>query len=498
MADVIVVGAGMGGLSAAISLAASGLHVHVLEAAAEAGGKVGRVVVDGVEVDTGPSVLTLPDALDATLRLAGTSLADELTLTSPEPSFRYLYPDGTALDVFPDLPRTLASVEGVLGPAAAGELAAYLRYARGIWDAAAPRFVRGPAPSVSTLLRGGPRALGEVARIDPLRTLGGAIGARVRSEPLRWLLMRYATYVGSDPRRAPATLGCIAHVELGLGGHGVRGGMYEVTRALVRAAERAGVRIHCGTRVERLRVTRGRVEGVETEGGGFAAARAVVANVEAAHLLRALLPDRRRPPSGEPSTSGWTAVARARRRTGDAARVAHAVLFPRDYEAEFADVFDRRTAPREPTVYLCAQEACHGRAGWAQEEPVFLMANAPAATDGAPSSDEGAALRERVLERTRAAGLLDAGDALVWERTPAELAARFPGSGGALYGLASNSRLAAFRRPPNRVPGVRGVYLASGSAHPGGGVPLCILSGRAAATALLADLGRPSPATRGA
>src|SRR5690349_24781023 len=108
----------MGGLSAAISLAASGLEVHVLEAAAEPGGKVGRVTIDGVEVDTGPSVLTLPDALDATLRLAGTSLRDELELTSPEPSFRYLYPDGAALDVFPDLPRTLASVEGALGATA--------------------------------------------------------------------------------------------------------------------------------------------------------------------------------------------------------------------------------------------------------------------------------------------------------------------------------------------------------------------------------------------
>jgi phytoene desaturase len=496
--DVVVVGAGMGGLAAAVALAAHGLEVDVLEAGEHPGGKMGIVTVGGVECDTGPSVLTLPPVLDRVLRLAGTRLGGEVELRAPEPSFRYLYPDGVALDVFPDLGRTLASVEAALGPAARDELAAFLAYARGIWEAAAPHFVLGPAPTLASLARGGLASLALLPRIDPLRTMWGALRARVRSPHLRALLARYATYNGSDVRRAPATLHCIAHVELALGGFGVRGGMHQVARALERAAGRTGARLHLGARVERVRVRHGRVEGVETADGRGWRAGAVVANADAAHLFAALLPPEARPrrgPRGEPSMSGWTALLRARRRAGAEARVAHMVLFPRrPYLEEFADVFDRGRPPAEPTVYLCAQEACHDRRGWAREEPVFVMANAPAGlprTEGAPPPWE--ALREAVLRRLDEAGLRDPGDELVWERTPAELAARFPGSRGSLYGAASNGPLAAFRRPPNRVAGVRGLYLASGSAHPGGGVPLALLSGLAAARALLEDRGlRPS------
>lgn len=500
MGDVVVVGAGMGGLAAATALAAHGLEVDVLEAGEHPGGKMGIVTVDGVEADTGPSVLTLPPVLDRVLRLAGTRLGDEVELRAPEPSFRYLYPDRVALDVFPDLGRTLASVEAALGPAACDELAAFLTYARGIWEAAAPHFVLGPAPTLASLARGGLASLALLHRIDPLRTMWGALRARVHSPHLRALLARYATYNGSDVRRAPATLHCIAHVELALGGFGVRGGMHQVARALERAAERTGVRLHLGARVERIRLRHGRVEGVETADGRGWRAATVVANADAAHLFATLLPPETRPrrmPWGEPSMSGWTALLRARRRVGAEARVAHTVLFPRrPYLEEFTDIFDRGRPPAEPTVYLCAQEACHDRRGWAREEPVFVMANAPAgppAADGRGALTPWEELREAVLRRLDEAGLRDPGDELVWERTPAELAARFPGSRGSLYGAASNGPLAAFRRPPNRVTGVRGLYLASGSAHPGGGVPLALLSGLAAARALLEDRGfRPA------
>jgi 1-hydroxycarotenoid 3,4-desaturase len=493
-ADVVVIGSGVGGLSAAVALAARGLKVEVLEAHQRAGGKLGIEVVDGIEVDTGPSVLTLPQVLDRTLGLAGTSLADELELLEPAPAFRYLYPDGTALDVYPDLERTLDSVARTLGHAAAAELHGFLGYARRIWEAAAGHFVFGPAPGPASLLRAGPGAPALLLRIDPLRSMWSAIQRRVRSEHLRLILARYATYNGSDVRRAPATLNCIAHVELALGGYGVRGGMYEVARALVRAAERLGVSIHYGARVERIAVEHGRACGVETTDGRRWQAAAVVANADAAHVLGDLLPPGSRkaaPRPGERSMSGWVGVLRARRREGPERRVAHTMLFPADYLAEFADIFDRCRPPGEPTAYLCAQEICHRRSGWADHEPVFVMANAPAGTS--PPDEVWSRLRETVLARLRGAALCDPGDELVFERSPAELATQFPGSRGSIYGMASNSPLAAFRRPPNRVRGVRGLYLASGSAHPGGGVPLCLLSGHAAARALLADRGIKAP-----
>ena len=420
------------------------------------------------------SLMTLPEVLDGVLRTAGSSLEAELELLPLEPAFRYAWPDGPTLDLHADADATLASVRAALGPDAERELAAFLAYARDIWDAAAPRFVFAEAPSALGLLKLGVSGLAAVTRIDGMRGMTSAIHGRVRTPHLRDVLLRFATYNGSDARVAPATLNCIAHVELGLRGWGVRGGMYEVVRALTRTAERLGVEL-CTNRPARRIEGRRRVEGVDGERCDF-----VVVNADVGALVEGLIavdPPPRATVTPR-SMSGWNAVVRARR----ADRAGHAVLFPAsNYLDEFAAIFDRRRAPAEPAVYVCAQEVAHARRGWDDAEPVFLMVNAPADADV-----EG--VEDLALARLRSAGWLTTDDTVVWRRTPRELAGRFPGSHGALYGAASNSAFSAFRRPANRGH-LPGLYLASGSAHPGGGVPLCLQSGRQAAREVLADLG---------
>lgn len=474
----VVVGAGLGGLAAAIRLAARGWVVEVVEAHGSAGGKAGTAEVDGVVFDTGPSVLTLPEVFDATFRDAGSRLADVVELVSPSPAFRYHWPDGVTLDVEVDPGRTLDQVGAALGPAARDQLARFLTTAARIWDAAAPRFVFGPAPRVGALLS--LSALRDVAAIDPLRRMGRAIDAQVTEPHLRDVLRRYATYNGSDPRVAPATLNCIAHVELALGGYGVRGGVSALVRALVAAADRLGVRFRFGEGVERIDVEGGSVRGVTTARGRIPA-DVVVSNAEAAHTLGALVPGGPGAPVPT-STSGWTAVARAAPRP----RAAHTVWFPPDYAEEFVDLFDRDRVPATPTVYACAGAVAHDAPRWPGHEPLFVMVNAPPDVPRATRTDWDV-LEAEVRAGLVARGALAPDDTFVWRRAPHELAARFPGSRGALYGAASNGPGAAFRRPANRVRGIRGLYLAGGSAHPGGGMPLCVASGRAAADAAVED-----------
>ena len=481
-----IIGAGLGGLSAAINLAATGMEVSVFETHDQAGGKAGSVVIDGVEVDTGPSVLTMPDVLDAVLQQAGRRLSDVLTLRDPRPSFRYRYPDGAVVDVFPTLEETADSIEQSLGAGARRELLAFMEYASSIWNTAAPHFVYGPAPTWMSTLTLGLKQMHRLARIDPLRTMQRSIYGRITSPHLRKLLLRYATYNGSDPRRAPATLSCIAHVELALGGFGIQGGISAMVSAMVEAAQSLGVRIFLGSPVESILLEGKRVRGVIV-GGEIHRTDIVIAGTDAALLAQRLLP------AGAPhgirleqdaSMSGWNAIYRAKRRE----RVGHTVLFCADYEQEFADIFDRDRPPQDPTIYLCAQEPCHGRAGWANEEAVFAMANAPAEPEHGRRAEIWTALQERVTQRLKSQDLLAPDDQAVWTRNPAQLAARFPGSRGSIYGAASNDMLAAFRRPPNRLSGIPGLYLASGSAHPGGGMPLAMLSGQAAANAAMEDL----------
>lgn len=489
MSDVIVVGAGLGGLAAALELGAKGLDVTVVEAATGPGGKAGTMEVDGVTFDTGPSVLTLPDLLRDLLRVADVDLEDVITLREPEPAFRYLWPDGVELDVHQELEATEASVRAALGPEAAADFAAFMRYSRRIWEAAAPYFVLAGAPSVSRMVQLGPGGLKALTRIDAFRSMWAAITAQVRSPHLRDLFARFATYNGSDVRSAPATLNCIAHVEMGLGSFGIQGGVAALPRALESVALSRGVQFLYESPVEAVETNGQGVCSVRLAGGRRVAAKRIVINADVAHLVQDLLPTDARhglPKKIDRSTSGWTAMVRAR---PNDQRAAHTAVFPADYSGEFRDLFEGQRPPVEPTAYLCDQGLAHGRPGWDGRVPVFVMANAPA-TSGSPERDsaQARALGERTLARARGAGLLGDDDEVVWSRSPRGLAHRFPGSRGALYGAASNSMFAAFQRPPNRVRKIAGLYLASGSAHPGGGMPLCLQSGRLAADAVLTDM----------
>lgn len=485
--EVVVIGAGIGGLAAALALAARGIPVRVLEAGSQPGGKAGTVEVDGVVIETGPSVLTLPDVFAEVFARAGLRLDDVVGLRRLDPGFRYRWADGCVLDVAHDPDQTLANVRATLGPAAEADLASFLGYSRRIWDAAAPHFVLGPAPTwarMAGLALRHPRAL---LAVDPMSSMATGIDRHVVDPHLRVLLRRYATYNGSDPRMAPATLNCIAHVELSLGGFGVQGGIRALVAALVAAIETGGGVVECDTPVERVLVDGSRVTGVALAGGGVRRGRAVVVNADVGWLRNQTEAGRHLPAGTAPSMSGWTGALRANRNTD---RLPHEVLFPDDYDAEFADIIDRDRPPAQPTVYLCAQQRCHGTPGWSDAEPVFVMANAPAEpVGGMRPAALWSALEQVVEQRVRAAGLWSDGDAMVWRRTPADLAAAFPGSRGAIYGAASNDRFSAFKRPPNRVRGLPGLYLASGSAHPGGGLPMVALSGLAAADCLSADLG---------
>lgn len=483
--DVAVLGGGIGGLCSAILLGSVGLRVLVVEKASYLGGKAGTVVIDGVEVDTGPSVLTLPHVFDDIFSAAGMVREEQFELTRPAPGFRYIYRDGVVLDVFADSEETIASAHRTLGSKAAQEFTRYLEYAGRIWEAAAPHFVYSGAPDLSGLLFGGPTKWKAITKIDPLRTLEGAIEDMVRSPHLRMLLKRYATYNGSDVRSAPATLGCIAHVELSLGGYGVKGGMIELVRALTRAAVRVGVEFEFDATVTKIAQSSAGVAGLHLACGRSIKAPRVVANADVTHLAEDLLenaPGLRRPHAL--SMSAHTGIIRGARRSDP--RPAHTVLFPSDYDAEFRDIFDEKRVPLDPTIYLCAQESCHRRPGWTNDEPIFCMVNAPA-LENFSSQEPSASVRSRVLDQLFSHGLISKEDKAVWWRTPAELAARFPGSRGSLYGAASNNMHAAFGRPPNRAPGIPGLYLASGSAHPGGGVPMVALSAKQAVQALLGD-----------
>ena len=467
-ADTVVIGAGVGGLAVAIRLAATGRRVVVLERNDVTGGKLAAVRHGGATFDVGPSLVTLPHVFDDLFRAAGTSLGDEVAMTRLDPQFTYRWPDGTVLTV-PDDATARGDAFDAFHPGAGAAWRRFDDHGRRIWDVAARTFLAGPMTGPLGLLRRIRSPL-DLVRIDPLRTLHGA-AARAFDDPrlVQWA-GRYATYSGSSPYRAPATLSCIPHIEARFGCWYPAGGLDELRVALERVARRIGVDVRTAVEVERI-VDDGRaVTGVVADGADIDAPT-VVANADAEDVYRELLPDAgalRRVRRAPRSMSGLVVLVLARGSTAGLGH--HTVWFSGDDRAEF-DALGRGQMAADPTIYACVSAVTDPTQASPGTENWFLLVNTPPGIRLDPDAE-----RRRVLDVLAARGV-DLRERDVWSDviTPLQLAGRTRAPAGAIYGTSSDGRRAAFRRPANR--GARhGLYLVGGSSHPGGGLPLVAAS----------------------
>jgi phytoene desaturase len=486
--DVAIIGAGIGGLSAAIHLAAAGKRVAVYEQNAQVGGKMGQIQQDGFRWDTGPSVITMRPVFEALFAAAGRRLDDYLTLLPVEPLTRYFYPDGARLDATRDLQRMAEQIAQIEERDVEGYLD-FLAYAARLHRITGPVFIYNQPPTPRSFLGVAPADMLQVA---PWLTMEQAIRRRVRSPHLRQLLGRFATYVGASPYHAPATLSVIAHVELTGGVWYPRGGVYAIAAAMQRLACELGVEFHCNTPVARIEVDDGRVSGLRLGDGSRVAVETVLANVDVTTVYTHLLAadsgqqTRRRLQRTDTSCSGFVLLLGV---AGEHPQLAHHnILFSRDYPAEFADIFGKGRPPGDPTIYVsitAKSDPTHAPPGC---ENWFVLVNAPALGLQFDWAAGAAAYREQVLATLARFGL-DVRDKLVSEvmLTPHDIEHLTGAWRGALYGISSNQALNALRRPHNRCADVRGLYFAGGTTHPGGGVPMVTLSGKAAAEMILAD-----------
>ena len=487
--QVVVVGAGVGGLAAAIDLARAGFRVTVIERALRAGGKVHEIEVAGARIDSGPTVLTMKWVFDELFDDAGSTFSDHVQVTSAEVLARHAWSDTDRLDLYADPERTADAIGTRFGLASARAYHAFRARARDIYETLEGSFIQAPRPSPVGLVRG--VGLARLWRIKPFETLWRELTASFDEPKLRQLFGRYATYVGSSPFAAPATLALIAFVEM-QGVWYVEGGMQRLAEAMVALAVEQGVTFRFGECVTDVSVDHRGVSSVELHTGERIPATAVVLNADVATLASGRLGEAAakavpNPPVAARSLSALTFSMRAVTRGFPLTR--HSVFFSSDYLAEFSDVFEARRLPLEPTVYVCAQDrtddddtAPNG------PERLFYIVNAPPIGDSHSFEEaeiESCAHRAFALvgrcglsvERTAATTIIT---------SPTDFARRFPGTGGALYGRATHGPLASFSRPGSRTR-IPGLYLAGGSVHPGAGVPMATLSGRLAAASLCED-----------
>ena len=386
MARVVVVGAGMSGLAVSARLATLGHDVVVCEQAPTWGGKLGTFERDGFVFDTGPSLLTLPAVYRDLFVKTGQPLEETLELVPVDPVARYRFPAVDGHDVtWLDLPnasraRLRVALDDALGAGAGSDWDRFLDRAHDIWQVTRVPFLESPLAGRRDLLRLA-RRTGDVRTVAPWQSLRGLGEQYLRDPRLRMFLDRYATYTGSDPRRAPAALSVVPYVEQTFGAWYVPGGLRRLGAAVHERALLRGAVVRLGTAVAQVLVEGGRTAGVVLADGERLPADVVVVNADASHLYGELLPPsvagraRRRLHRATPSLSGVALLLALRGRTPGLAH--HTVLFPADYDSEFDSVFGRDARPvQDPTVYVSAPDDPALRPD-DEHESLFVLVNAP-------------------------------------------------------------------------------------------------------------------------
>ncbi len=497
----IIIGAGIAGIATSIRLAVQGFTVEVLEANSYSGGKLSEIKLDGFRFDAGPSLFTMPQYVDELFELAGEKPDASFTYQKLAMVCRYFYPDGTSLDAFSDAGAFAEEISRKTSDQPK-TIKKYFENSSRIYNITNHVFLEKSLHRLSTYLNFKTlKSVLQLSKIDAFQSMHQANNAFFTDPKMVQYADRYATYNGSNPYQAPATLNVIPHLEQHFGAYFPNGGMYQITLSLAALAERLGVKFHYNSRVEKIVIEKRQVKGVvvkrseergketgerRSEGEDWRAetiaANLVVSNMDVYFTYQKLL-------AGHPKLLPKRILKQERSSSAlifywGIKKVfpqldLHNIFFSADYQKEFEHIWKEKNIYHDPTVYLnitskfLPADAPRGCENW------FTMINVP--------SDQGqdwdkmiAEARENIILKLSKALGEDIGQLIVCESVldPCSIESKTSSYQGSLYGTSSNSQFAAFLRHSNKSSKVKNLFFCGGSVHPGGGIPLALLSAK--------------------
>jgi phytoene desaturase len=475
MAHAIIIGSGIAGLATALRLRSKGYTVTVFEKNDYAGGKLHAIEQDGYRFDLGPSLFTLPQLVDD-LHALFPALDIPFTYKKKEIACHYFWEDGTSFQA-PAGSMAFAAAAATAFNEPQTTIEKYLAKSNKKYQITKSLFLEKSLHKASTYLNTKTlKALAHIPMLGVLNTLNKE-NSIFKNPKLTQLFNRYATYNGSSPYKTPGIMSMIPHLELGIGTYYPYGGMHRISQSLYELALQAGVEFRFCESVTRINHEHKKATGVTAQTGTYNA-DFVISNMDIVPTYKQLLPDVAGPEKTLAQERSSSALIFYWGIEGSFPELdLHNILFSEDYPAEFDAIFTKKDLHHDPTVYInitskeTPSDAPAGCENW------FVMINAPG-DYGQQWEQLVAATRTRILAKITSCLGKDISPLIRTEYvlTPVTIAANTSSYRGALYGAASNDTFAAFLRHPNENSRLENLYHVGGSVHPGGGIPLCLLS----------------------
>lgn len=492
--NVIIVGAGIGGLAAAGRLARTGYRVTVVEKAATAGGRAGKLVRDGYRFDTGPTLFLMPQVFAETYAALGERMQDHLELIRIDPTYRLHFPDGSQLDLTGDLKMLQTQLEA-MEPGSFAQALRFISEGAEAMDISLKRFVGRDFDSYFDYF-----SLANLPLIFKLKALTkhyANVSTFFKDDRLRRAFSFQNMYLGLSPYDAPATYSLLQYTELADGIHFPRGGMYRIIETLQNIDERLGVRFRFNAPVKSIHVEGRRATGVLLEGGETLSADIVVANADLPYVYEQLLPD-----------DGSAKKLGQKKFTSSALMfywgidkkypqlLHHNVFLAGDYRASFDRIFQDGMLPDEPSFYLCVASRTDPTFAPAGRDGIMALVPVGHLNESAPQDWRAlqARARKHIFDRVKAIGIFDLEQSILFEETfgPPEYLSQLNLAKGSAFGLSHNFTQVGYLRPHNQHARFKNLYFVGASTHPGTGLPIVLLSAKLTAARMLRNASHQS------
>ncbi len=477
--NVVIIGAGIAGIAVAIRLKSQGYSVSVYEANSYPGGKLTAFKDKGYRFDMGPSLFTMPQFVEDLFAIAQTNISDYFEYKKKNVVCNYFYEDGTTFTAVANEDEFAKNAEQTFN-INAEDLRKYFSQSKKKYDLTASLFLEKSLHKFDTYLsKDTLKAIFKVNSLDIDTTLDAYNTKMLKDERLIQFFNRFATYNGSSPYQTPGIMSMIPHLEQYFGTYFPKGGMHSISMSLYQLAKDIGVDFQFNTKVEKILTENKQVIGIRTE-SEWVKADIVISNSDVVPTYRQLLKDHKAPEKilQQPRSSSALIFYWGIKKEFSQLDL-HNIFFSEDYETEFDYIFNKKDVHDDPTVYVNITSKDEKSDAPKDCENWFTMVNVPSNTGQN---------WDKIIERTRKnitaklSRLLgeDVSKLIEFESIldPRTIESKTQSYQGALYGASSNNKYAAFLRHPNFKSSIKNLYFCGGSVHPGGGIPLCLLSGK--------------------